>query len=411
MTDKVALLFPGTGTQYAGMFQGFYDRYAVVRATFEEAGDVLQFDLSNAILDRGLFGEMGVAAAQASIFVCSIAAYRAFQQEAGIKPFCMAGHSMGEFSALTCAGAFRFQDALQAVWRRGQWMEEAVPEGGGLIAAVKHLPADAVKAQCAANAGEDRILDIACYNAPDQLVIAGHRAAVQTAAASLEAMGGQVVPLSANIPFHTSLMQPAADKLREELQRYAVREPNCPVISNVTARPHQGAASLIEHLTLQLTHPVRWEETIRYMQEEGAAYAVELGPGTVLKKLCRRIARNIRAYAWDDRDDFASIAAMGKLEAAFLDRCLTIAVSTRNLNGEERNYRREVTEPYERIRQIRHECEQAGQEPPQERLNEAFACVRRILQYKQVDADQRDALLSELELALRGHDRSTAEAI
>lgn len=411
MTYKVALIFPGTESQYAGMFKEFYERYPIVKTTLEEAGDVLKFNLANLILEDDLFGEMGIAATQASIFVCSIAAYRVFQQEVGIKPSYMAGHSMGEYSALTCAGAFRFQDALQAVWRRGQWMEEAVPEGGGLIGAVRHLSTDAVKEQCAALAREGQVLDIACYNAPDQVVIAGHRDAVQKAAALFETMGGQVILLSAKIPFHTSLMQPAAAKLQEELRRYVVHDLNYPVISNVTALPHQGTANLIDHLTLQLTHPVRWEETIRYMQEEGVAYAVELGPGTVLKKLNRKIARNIRSYAWDDRDDFASILAMRKLEPSFLDRCLTIAVCTQNLNMDERNYNQEVIEPYQRIWQIRHEYEQAGQKPPHERLSEALECLRRILKHKKVDTDQCGALLSELELVIRRNDRSKAQAI
>jgi [acyl-carrier-protein] S-malonyltransferase len=415
MTYKTALLFPGTGSQYAGMFKEFYERYPIVRTTWEEAGDVLKFNLANFILDEDLYGEMGIAATQASIFVCSIAAYRVLQQEVGIQPAYMAGHSMGEFSALTCAGALRYPDALQAVWRRALWMEEAVPEGGGLLGAVKHLPKEAVQEQCAAIAKKGQVLDIACYNAPDQVVIAGHRAAVQKAVAELEAKGGQVILMSANIPFHTSLMLPAASKLQEELRRYELRAPDCPVISNVTALPHQpaqGPAGLVEHLTMQLTHPVRWEETIRFLQEKGVSHVIELGPGTVLKRLNRKIARNIRAYAWDDRHDLESILAMHKLKPDFLDSCLTIAVSTPNLNRDDSQYAEEVIAPYQRIWQLKEQFEHEDQEGQQECLREALECLQRILKYKRVDPALSDTWISELEQVLLNNERrSKAEAI
>ncbi|MBD3919133.1 ACP S-malonyltransferase [Paenibacillus sp. PR3] len=398
MTYKVGLLFPGTGTQYGGMFKGFYDRYPVVRTTLEEAEDVLGLSLAALFLEDDQMEGEGIAAVQASIFACSIAAYRVFKQETGIEPAYMAGHSLGELSALTCAGAFRYQDALQAVWRRGQWMEEAVPEGGGLIAAVKHLSPEIIKELCDEAETDGDISDIACYNAPNQIVIAGHGRAVERTASKLEALGGQVILLKAKVPFHTSLMAPAAQKLQMEFRQYKIYPMCCPVISNVTALPHEtDPSSIIQNVALQLTQPVQWQKTIRYLQQEGVSYAVELGPNTVLKKLNRRNARNIRTYSLDDKDDFSAILAMKKLQPSFLDKCLTLAVSTRNLNPDKDTYQKEVVESYHNILQICLEAERSGQAPTHDEMSEALSWLRRIVTFKRADTDRLEHLAGELE--------------
>lgn len=292
----------------------------------------------------------------------------------------MAGHSLGELSALTCAGIFRLQDAVKAVWFRGEAMEDAVPEAGGAIAAIKHLSAERVKEQCERMNSVGGTVSIACYNSSDQVVIAGYSEAVGKVSDALRELGGQAIAIHSNVPFHTALMAPAADRLREKLMQVQMRDPTCPVISNVTALPYeQGAANVVELLSRQLTHPVRWEETVRYMQQEGISYAVELGPNTILKKLNRTTARNIRAYSWDEVDDFQRIVELKQLRPAFIDVCLSIAVSTRNHNDNPDQYESGVVEPYKTILRIRQECERIGQSPTSLQMKDVFESLRSIL--------------------------------
>lgn len=275
-------------------------------------------------------------------------------------------------------------------------MEEATPEGGGLIAAVKRLPAPIVRGLCHSMSNEEQVVDIACYNTPDQVVIAGHREIVERAISGLEQLSAQVILLNAKVPFHTSLMKPASERLRNELQRLDIRTPKLPVLSNVTALPHEGdASSIIDGLALQLTKPVRWEETIHFLQRSGVAYALELGPGTVLTKLNRKLARNIRTYAWDHPEDRAAILGLRDLKTSFLDKCLTIAISTRNDNNNRDEYRAGVVEPYRALVKLQQECEFSGG-PSQMQVREAFDLLSLILQNKNRGKEEQKVLMREL---------------
>jgi [acyl-carrier-protein] S-malonyltransferase len=403
MIGKVALIFPGTGSQYVGMFKSLYERHAIVRETFGEAEDALKLDLATMCFETGFREQTSIAYAQTAIFVCSVAAYRVYMNEVGVKPSLMAGHSLGELSALTCAGVFRLQDAVKAVWFRGEAMEDAVPEGGGAIAAIKHLSAERVKEQCERLSSVEGTVSIACYNSSDQVVIAGYSEAVSKVSDALRELGGQAIAINSNVPFHTALMAPAADRLREKLMHVQMRDPTYPVISNVTALPYeQGASNVIERLSRQLTHPVRWDETVRYMQQDGISYAVELGPNTILKKLNRSTALNIRAYSWDEADDYKRIVGLRQLKPAFIDNCLTIAVSTRNHNDNPEMYESGVAEPYRNILRIRQECEHSGQPPSSLQMKDVIESLRSILLTKKVDQAERELLLQQAELEMIG---------
>ncbi|WP_256757090.1 ACP S-malonyltransferase [Cohnella sp. WQ 127256] len=403
MIGKVALLFPGTGSQYIGMFKSQYEQYALVRETFDEVEEVLKLNLAERCFTDGFQEQLSIAYAQTAIFVCNVAAYRVYMNEVGIKPSLMAGHSLGELSALTCAGVFRVQDAAEAVWLRGEAMEAAVPEGGGAITAIKHLSAELVQEQCKRSNAEDGTVSIACYNSSDQIVIAGHRAAVTRVSEALRELGAQTITLNSNVPFHTSLMVSAADRLREKLLQIQLNEPLCPVLSNVTAKPYErGSEGVIDHLARQLTHPVRWEETVRHMQQEGISYAVELGPNSILKKLNRKTARNIRAYSWDEAEDYTRIVEMQRLKPALIDRCLSIAVATRNHNDDREQFEIGVVEPYKNLLRIQQECEQLGHPPSSLQMKTIYENLQSILLVKRVDQEEREMLLLEVELIMSG---------
>jgi [acyl-carrier-protein] S-malonyltransferase len=394
--NKVALIFPGTGSQYAGMFRGLHKDYPIVRHTFEEADEALGFSLSKLILEDGLAGMEGVAHAQVAIATCSVAGQRVYMQEVGIKPSLSAGHSLGEWSALTCAGALPLSDALRMVWLRGKWMEEATPQGGGLIAAVKGVASQIVEKQCKAYMQEDNMSAIACYNSQDQVVIAGHRAATGELSKSLEAIGGKVIPLTANVPFHTMLMKPAATKLQMELSSYPFHQLEWPVISNVTARPHtEEPQHMANRLAEQLISPVQWESTIRLLQREGINYAIEIGPNQVLTKIMRNSARNVKAYALDYPADLASIIQMKDVRPSFIDQILAIAVSTRNDNDNAEEYNKGVVEPYQRLLHMQEQFSLEEQaKDTQKKLG--VELLRQIMMTKKVAEVEQEARLDQL---------------
>jgi [acyl-carrier-protein] S-malonyltransferase len=395
--NKVALIFPGTGSQYAGMFRELYKDYSIIRQTFEEADEALGFNLSKLILEDGLAEMGGVAHAQVAIATCSVAGFRVYMQEVGIKPSLSAGHSLGEWSALTCAGALPFSDALRLVWLRGKCMEEATPHGGGLIVAVKGVASQLVEQQQRkAYMQEDNMSAIACYNSPDQVVIAGHRAATEELAKTLEALGGKVIPLTANVPFHTMLMKPAATQLQMELNSYSFQQLEWPVISNVTAWPHLEAPyHMANRLAEQLISPVQWESTTRLLQREGINYTVEIGPNQVLTRIIRQSARNIKAYALDHPTDLASIFRMKDISPSFFDQILAIVVSTRNDNDNAEEYNKGVAEPYQQLLHIQQQFSLEEQATDaQKKLG--VELLRQIMMTKKVAEFEQEARLDQL---------------
>lgn len=401
--NKTALLYPGTGSQYTGMFKGLYEDHSIVRETFQEAAEVIKLDLAKMCFEDGFTEHEGIAYAQVAILVCSVAGHRLYMKEIGLKPYIAAGHSLGEWSALTCAGAFELADAVKAVWQRGKWMEEAVPEGGGLIAAVSQLSPQLVQEHCRLEAQAGYVIDIACSNSPDQVVIAGHTQAVEQVMLSLEPLGAKIVRLRAKVPFHTSLMQPAAEKLAVELSDYSMRGLEWPVISNVTAFPHSEDTAIVRKMLAdQLTTRVRWEETIRLMQREGVQYAIEIGPQKVLKQLNRKTACNIKSLALDVPEDWSSLFQLRRLKPDFMDQCLSLAVSTRNNNWNAAEYEKGAVEPYKRLLQIHDEWKREGIELSHLLRKESLQLVQQILACKQVSEDDQLNRLAELAYQLSG---------
>jgi [acyl-carrier-protein] S-malonyltransferase len=245
----------------------------------------------------------------------SVAAYR-FLESRGLAPSFVAGHSLGEYSANVAAGTFAFGDALTTVWRRGRYMQEAVPVGTGAMAAVLGLDADRVAQACreaaqgdTASAGE--VVSPANMNGAGQVVIAGSRDAVARASERAKALGAKrIISLSVSAPFHCALMQPAEDRLAPELRALAVQNPRVPIVANVDAEPKCDGRSAIEALVAQVTAPVRWEAVVRRLASEGVTTYVEVGPGTVLSGLVRKIHREARVASFGDPADLAAVEAL-----------------------------------------------------------------------------------------------------
>jgi [acyl-carrier-protein] S-malonyltransferase len=290
LTD-VAFVFPGQGSQAVGMGEHLRSGFVAAAEVFEEADDALGFDLSR-IIREGPESELRrTAYTQPAILLVSIAAYRALD----LTPAAVAGHSLGEYSALVAAGALNFGDAIVLVHKRGRYMQEAVPEGDGMMLALIGVETEAIAQAIAADGGA---VDIANYNAPGQTVIAGERAAVRRVADQCGAR--QAVELAVSAPFHCRLMRPAEERLREDLAVVRFNDPQIPVYNNVDARKVTTAAEARDGLQRQVSRAVRWTELIQHMIGDGARTFVEVGPGNVLAGLIRRIDRSVERLAAND---------------------------------------------------------------------------------------------------------------
>ncbi|HEX4325888.1 MAG TPA: ACP S-malonyltransferase [Burkholderiales bacterium] len=301
---KLAIVFPGQGSQKVGMMAGFADS-GVVRETFKQASDALGEDLW-ALTETGPAEALAATVnTQPVMLTAAYAMYRAWAEAGGPAAAVMAGHSLGEYTALTAAGALRFADAVPLVRFRAQAMQEAVPMGTGGMAVVMGLEAEAVRAVCK-EAAQGEVVEAVNFNDQTQIVIAGSKNAVERAMAGAKAAGAKrALPLPVSAPFHSSLLKPAADRLREKLAGVEIGEPKIPVIHNFNVLSHSTAAEIREVLAQQASNPVRWVETVQKMAAEGVTHAVEIGPGKVLQGLIKRVAPGIAAFAVTDAASLA----------------------------------------------------------------------------------------------------------
>ena len=295
----LAFVLPGQGSQAVGMGKAFYEASPAARAVFEQANVALGFDLTRLIFD-GPERELALTAnTQPAVLTASVAAAAACA-ERGLEPALAAGHSLGEYSALVVAGALHLADAVRVVRRRGEFMQEAVAVGTGAMAAVMGLALDAVDAVCR-EAAQGQVVEVANVNSATQIVIAGHKLAVERAVALAAARGGKksvLLPVSA--PFHCALMKPAADRLAGELEHVMVADPKIPVVRNVDAGVTRSASDVVPFLLAQVAGPVRWTECVQRLAAEGATAFVEVGPGRVLSALIKRIAEGARVFSVED---------------------------------------------------------------------------------------------------------------
>jgi [acyl-carrier-protein] S-malonyltransferase len=305
--STTAFVFPGQGSQYAGMGKDLAANFKQAAHVFAEADDALGFHLSRLCFEGPEEDLKLTANTQPAILATSIAALRVLQAETGLQPCCVAGHSLGEYSALVAAGALALADALRTVRARGTFMQEAVPVGTGAMAAMLGIDVAELDAICS-EAAQGEVVSPANFNSPGQVVIAGHAGAVARAIDIAKARGyrkAMLLPVSA--PFHCSLMKPAADRLAAVLADIPVSPLAAPVITNVDAAPNSDPTRVRELLVTQVCSPVRWEQSMNAMVGLGVTRLVEVGPGKVLAGLMKRIAKDVAAAGVEDA---AGIAAL-----------------------------------------------------------------------------------------------------
>ncbi len=295
-----AVVFPGQGSQAVGMLAELGAGQAAIRETFQQASDALGYDLWK-LSQEGPESELNATErTQPALLAAGVAVWRAFSSASDHPPAFMAGHSLGEYTALVCAGALDFTDAVKLVEFRGQAMQRAVPAGTGAMAAILGLDDEDVREGCA-EAAQGEVVSAVNFNSPGQVVIAGAKAAVDRAVEILKAKGAKrALPLLVSVPSHCALMKPAADEMAARLASVTVKAPVIPVVHNVDVSTHEQADAIRRALVEQLYSPVRWTETIRYMAGKGVTGVIECGPGKVLAGLNRRIEKSMNVVAVTD---------------------------------------------------------------------------------------------------------------
>lgn len=299
MTD-FAMVFPGQGSQTVGMLAELAEQYPIVTETFAQASDVLGYSLWD-LVQNGPEEELNKTwKTQPALLAASVAVWRVWQEKQGKMPQMMAGHSLGEYSALVCAGVIDFAAAIKLVELRGQLMQEAVPAGTGAMYAIIGLDNDAIAKACE-EAAQGQVVSPVNFNSPGQVVIAGNKEAVERAGVLCKEAGAKrALPLVVSVPSHCALMKPAADKLAIALQEIEFKQPEIQVVNNVDVKAQTDANAIRDALVRQLYNPVRWTETVELIAEKGITQLLEIGPGKVLTGLTKRISKEMNAAAVND---------------------------------------------------------------------------------------------------------------
>jgi [acyl-carrier-protein] S-malonyltransferase len=302
-TDQtLAMVFPGQGSQSVGMLSRLAQAFSLVSETFLEASDILGYDLWKLVFEGPEADLNRTDRTQPAMLAAGVAVWRIWRAQGGKRPALMAGHSLGEYTALVCSDALAFADAIALVAERGRCMQEAVPAGSGAMAAILGLD-DADVVDVCTRASEGRVVAAVNFNSPGQVVIAGEAAAVQRAMELAKASGAKrAVPLPVSVPSHCELMRPAAERFAELLQRTTIKTPAIPVIQNVDVTAHDAPDVICEALKQQMYSPVQWVRTVEIMRDEGIHRIIEAGPGKVLAGLCKRIHKELEVVAVYDPD-------------------------------------------------------------------------------------------------------------
>ncbi len=309
MSQKLALVFPGQGSQTVGMLADLYAEYAIVRDTFAESSAALGYDLWHLVANGPEADLNETHRTQPALLTASVAIWRLWQQQGGATPDYLAGHSLGEYSALVCSGVLSLGDAVSLVEKRGQYMQTAVPAGTGAMSAIIGLD-DALIAKACDEAAQGEVVSPVNFNSPGQVVIAGNKAAVERANELCKAAGAKrALPLPVSVPSHCALMKPAAAQLASDLASMGFNTPSFAVVNNVDVAIAADETAVKDALVRQLYSPVRWTETIEWLSAQGVTQVVEIGAGKVLNGLVKRINRDLEVSSVNDLTSFKAAFA------------------------------------------------------------------------------------------------------
>ncbi|WP_458118711.1 ACP S-malonyltransferase [Paenibacillus sp. Z6-24] len=396
---KTTFLFPGQGSQYTGMGKQWYEDFSEARMVFEEAEDLLQMNLTDLCFQSDLAVLTRTDSAQLAIFVCSVAMFRVLMARSSLRPDYLAGHSLGEISALVCSDALDLSEGLRLVRKRGEWMQEIGGPGMGGMMAVNRVHADRVEEIISHINDEAQLpgITIACYNAPDQVVISGPQNRLGLLAREVEKERGIVNHLQVSAAFHHISMIEVAERLQNELAGRSFNNFTFPVISNVTGRPYTQSSEITEMLPQQIINPVRWSDTIRFLVSAGVEQAVEIGPKQVLKKIMKHYP--ITSYAMENKADWAFLQEQHAVKAdsmQFMRFCISHSLCTPN----HKNFNEKVTDQAAlSIRTMKKKLaiiHREGRVPDLQENQKALKEMLHVFQAKQIELSERNQRLSQL---------------
>jgi [acyl-carrier-protein] S-malonyltransferase len=406
--NRLALLFSGQGSQYSGMGRAEYDRLPEVRALFEEASDLLGHDIQ-ALCFKDADGKLDrTEYAQTALYTVSMAMFRTFQAETGLQPDYAAGHSLGEYAALTCAGALNFRDGLYLVHNRAKLMQEAADSSKGIMYVIRGPKRAVVERICLTAAAKHNDVGVSNYNSSEQHVISGSREGVLEAAALLDKQGATVIPLAIQAPFHCNLMDEASLKFADILDHITFAPPRFPVLSSVNARPYPSDPALMKPLLAQqMKMPVRWSAVMAYLSDASVEMVVEIGPRAILRNLAQENDCSVFAYAYDKEEDRAwlrqgaSYREGGNLDlirdyTRFIQNCVSAAVTTRNRNWSEAEYECGVIHPYQEVKELFYRMKDSGREATREEALKAQEMLKSVLLTKQVSTEEQRRIWQDI---------------
>ena len=397
MVPRLMLMFPGVGSHHCGMGKTFYDEFRVVRDIFTEASDILHCDLGKLCFSPEQKSELDrLENAQAALLCVSVASYRVFVAETGCEQAIYLGYSLGEYSALCCAGALTLRDALLLVRDRGLIVTDVAASIDGSMAWVVNITAQRVEQICEALRQEGEAIYISAYDSPVKTSLSGTHSALRKAGERVVESGGIPIPIKMSGPFHSPLMQAAADSFRRLLDGYRYQKPRYPVIANVTARPYEAVGDIPHNLMLQLVNPVRWQDSLTCAFGRGVTTSVEIGPKNVLTYVLEKNKPDLKTYVLD------TVQAMKKFHESvvigrddylrFLSQSLTTIVGTKNYNEDPSEYEQKVILPFKKIQKAYEEV-RAGKVVPNPEIYQDITVL--------IDGALRAKGMSETEIAAR----------
>ncbi|WP_395096811.1 bacillomycin D biosynthesis malonyl-CoA transacylase BamD [Bacillus amyloliquefaciens] len=389
--NNLAFLFPGQGSQFVGMGKQFWNDFVLAKRLFEEASDAISLDVKKLCFNGDMNELTKTMNAQPAILTVSVIAFQVYMQEIGVEPRFLAGHSLGEYSALVCAGALSFQDAVTLVRERGILMQNADPHQQGTMAAVTQLSLQTSQEICSKVSTEDFPAGVACMNSEQQHVISGHRQAVERVIKMAEEKGAAYTYLNVSAPFHSSMIRSASEQFQTVLHRYSFRDAAWPIISNVTARPYSSGNSISEHLKQHMTMPVRWTESMHYLLLHGVTEVIEMGPNNVLAGLLRKTTNHIVPYPLGQTSDVHLLSNSAerkkhivRLRKKQLNKLMIQSVIARNYNKDSAAYSNMTTPLFTQIQELKERMKRHEDVLSEQELEHSIHLCKLICEAKQL---------------------------